>query len=92
MDFLCYFNLIEQQMYELQRFQQQIWQPWRDAHYLGKTFKQFHFDLIEFSVLNPALELSHTLYVHSDSIQSLPIKRIPEYSNFAGDRIVFPEF
>lgn len=35
MDFVCYFNLIEQQMYELQRFQQQIWQPWRDAHYLG---------------------------------------------------------
>lgn len=36
MDFACYLNLIEQKIYELQRFQQQIWQPWRDAHYLGK--------------------------------------------------------
>lgn len=42
MDFVCYFNLIEQQMYELQRFQQQIWQPWRDAHYLGNYFGQYH--------------------------------------------------
>lgn len=47
MDFVCYLNLIEQQMYQLQRFQQKIWQPWRDAQYLGKLCVEIDFMDIE---------------------------------------------
>lgn len=33
MEFLCYFNLFEQQFYDIQRFQQNnIWQPWREIN------------------------------------------------------------
>lgn len=66
MDFVCYFNLIEQQMYELQRFQQQIWQPWRDAHYLGNNLPNTNSEPIE---SNDHDSLTYNLVTYSPTIK-----------------------